>query len=64
MGCLTTLSSRAKAQAVSRLSVTAEARVQSQGSPRVICGRRSDTGRDLFHPTAISPCSHRYKNVT
>jgi len=53
MSCLTTLSSRAKAQAASRLSVTAEAPVESHDSPRVICGGRSGTGRDLSQPAAI-----------
>jgi hypothetical protein len=41
---------RAMTKAVSRRSVTAEARVRSQVSPCGICGGRNVTGTDLFPP--------------
>jgi hypothetical protein len=47
---------RAMAQAVSRRSPTAEARVRSRVSPCGICGGQSGTGTGFSSSTSVSPC--------
>jgi hypothetical protein len=48
-----------KAQAVSRRSSTAEARVRSQFSPCAICGGQSGTGQVFFFSRiSFFPCHH------
>jgi hypothetical protein len=44
------------AQAVSRRSVTAEARVRSRVSPCAICGGQRGTGTGFFPSTSVLPC--------
>jgi hypothetical protein len=45
------------AQAVSRLLLTAEARVNFQGNPCGICGAQSDTGTGFCSNPSVSPVS-------
>jgi hypothetical protein len=47
---------RAMAQAVSRRSLTAEARVRSRVSPCGVCGGQSDTGTGFFSELSVFPC--------
>jgi hypothetical protein len=44
------------AQAVSRRSPTAEARVQSRVTPCGICGGQSGTGTGFSHSSSVFPC--------
>jgi hypothetical protein len=44
------------AQAVSRRSLTAKARVRSRGSPCGICGGQSGTGTRFSPSTLVFPC--------
>ena len=47
---------RARAQAVSRRSLTAEARARSRVGPCGICGGRSGTGTGFSPSTSVFPC--------
>jgi len=50
--------------ALSRRPATAEARVQSQASPREICGARSGTGIRFSPSTSVFLCQYNSANAT
>jgi hypothetical protein len=63
LGSILILLGRALSQAVSRRSVTAEARVQSQASLCGVCGASGDTGTGLSPSTLVYSCQYRYTNA-
>jgi hypothetical protein len=56
--CSLTVVSRAMVQAVSRHSVTAEARVRAWVSPCGICGGKSGTGTGFSPSSSVLPCQY------
>jgi hypothetical protein len=56
-------SGRARAQAVSRWPLTAEARVRARANPCGICGGQSGTGTDFAPSSSVFPCHYHSTSV-